>query len=197
MLVVLIRVMKKVLIGTCMALVGALPEEGCYYYEFPSQGYQTEAQIEVKKTNTLDFNVYFNAPNLNLVNELFPCTGEKFTWDETSSTMVVGQNPVSSCFSDLIAKTAGAVTTPVNLVFDPTAKTFTTKIIIPVKLTKRADCRTYVLTTTTATPTGSTVSQNPAADGQAQSNTNHFITLSYTAAVAAMLIALVQVTGFH
>ena len=174
-----------------MALVNASPDEGCYYYEFPSPGYQTEAQIEVKKSNTLDFNVYFNAPNLNLVNKLFPCTGEKFTWDEASSTMVVGQDPVSSCLSDLIAKTEGAVTTPVNLVFDPTAKALTTRIIIPVKLTKRAECKTYVLTTTTAAPAGTTVSQNPAADEQGPSNTKNFINLSYAAAVTAMLIALV------
>ena len=137
--------------ASACAIVSATPESGCYFYAVPAAaGIDVKAQIEVTSGSTMDFSVYFNVPEMNLPDTTFLCAGEPYQWNAATSTMTVGTT-VSACIAELKAKTNGAVATPIDLVYDASAHTLATSIVIPVIMNKASTCVAFASSSTTTT----------------------------------------------
>ena len=151
------KLVNSVALIVAFSQVTAQPEAGCYVYNDNPMDLQIRAQIKVISDSTLDFALDFQAPpELEMSNALIVCENEKYSFDSISSEITIAAESVSSCMQSLVDFSKGVVQIPMKVKYTASTKSFTTKLVIDIELSKVAVCETFGTATTTLAPAGTT-----------------------------------------
>lgn len=132
------------------------PQPGCYGIQISGEMFSAQAQVEIKRSSTLDFSVTLTLGDTPA--KKTTCPNEAYTFDAAASTITVGQSG-SSCLQKLSDSVGGIVKIPVSITYNAAQDRLETNIVIDIVMPRLAACvsspndNTSTLATTTAAPT--------------------------------------------